>query len=538
MTAPSDALQPAPLQLPRLQSPPLQSTVFRLALAAVTTLALAAALVAYLVGSNANGVLTQATEAALQADAAHLRSELTSGGFDALAVAVAERSRLAVGAVYYLADAGGRKRAGNLAERPQEIQGSARAGVFRYHLPGAPMAEPRLAAGLVIVIDGGSGSGGASSSGILVVGRNIDGQRALISALNRSLGLGLAALVVLGLGGGYLLARRLLQRIDGMSGVAQAIMAGRLEGRLPLAGSGDELDRLAAQLNAMLERIERLMSGLREVSDNIAHDLKTPLNRLRNSAETALADPRGAVAWRDGLERTIEEADNLISTFNALLLIARLEAGAIAESLEDLDLAAIAADVAELYAPVAEDRGLSLELETQPPVPVRANRQLVGQAIANLVDNAIKYSAAAPGAAAGGQPQTITVTARAAGGQAILTVADQGPGIAAADRARALKRFVRLEASRTRPGTGLGLSLVAAVAQLHHGTVRLEDNQPGLRVILTLPLAGAPANAQVPETATGTATAAAKTVALQPRSVPTSAITAGGADHDRSQLSS
>ena len=517
----------------------LQSTVFRLALAAVTTLALAAALVIYLVGSNANGVLTQATEAALQADAVYLRAELMSGGFDGLAIAVAERSRHAAGAVYYLADAAGRKRAGNLAEQPHEIRGAARAGVFRYQPPGAPLAEARLAAGLVIDIDGASGGssgGGASGSGVLVIGRNIDGQRALLANLNRSLGLGLAALVVLGLGAGYLLARRLLQRIDGMSRVAQAIMAGGLGDRLPLAGSGDELDRLAAQLNAMLERIERLMSGLREVSDNIAHDLKTPLNRLRNSAETALADPLGPAAWRDGLEGTIEAADNLISTFNALLLIARLEAGAVEESLEHLDVAAIASDVAELYAPVAEDRGLRLELDAHSPVPIRANRQLVGQAIANLVDNAIKYaaphaagvaaasSAAASSAAAEGL-RTVTLTARAADGQAVVTVADHGPGIAAADRARALKRFVRLEASRTRPGTGLGLSLVAAVAQLHHGAISLEDNQPGLRVVLSLPLANAHANAD----AITLAKPAANVVARDARSVPPSSVIAGGA---------
>lgn len=502
----------------------LQSTVFRLALAAVTTLALAAALVIYLVGSNANGVLTQATEAALQADAVYLRAELMSGGFDGLAIAVAERSRHAAGAVYYLADAGGRKRAGNLAEQPHEIRGAARAGVFRYQPPGAPLADARLAAGLVIDIDGASGGG--SGSGVLVIGRNIDGQRALLANLNRSLGLGLAALVVLGLGAGYLLARRLLQRIDGMSRVAQAIMAGGLGDRLPLAGSGDELDRLAAQLNAMLERIERLMSGLREVSDNIAHDLKTPLNRLRNSAETALADPLGPAAWRDGLVGTIEAADNLISTFNALLLIARLEAGAIEESLEHLDIAAIASDVAELYAPVAEDRGLRLELDAQSPVPIRANRQLVGQAIANLVDNAIKYAAPNPaGPAMTDGSRTVTLTVRATERQAVVTVADHGPGIAAADRARALKRFVRLEASRTRPGTGLGLSLVAAVAQLHHGAISLEDNQPGLRVVLSLPLANAHANTH----ANTLAKPAANVVARDAHSVPPSSVIAAGA---------
>ena len=469
-------------------SNPFYSTVFRLTVSAVTLLALAAAAVIWAVGTTANGIVTRTTEAAIQADAAQLRTEFANGGLDALAAAVTERSRHATGALYYLADANGRKRAGNLAERPAEVRGGARAGVFEYHLPGARNNEPQIAAGLLIDIDTGKG--------FLLVARNIDGQHALLAAIYRSLGFGLAALALIGGGVGFLLARHLLRRIDGMSQASQAIMTGDLTGRLPLQGSGDELDRLATQLNLMLERIERLMSGLREVSDNIAHDLKTPLNRLRNTAETALSDPRGSLAWREGLERTIEEADNLIATFNALLLIARLEAGAIEESFENLDLAAIAADVVELYAPVAEDRGFQLAIDARPPIPIRANRQLVGQAIANLIDNAIKYGAAptatpsAPATSADRSP-VITVAAEITGNQAVLCVADHGPGIPTADRERALKRFVRLDASRTRPGTGLGLSLVAAVAQLHRGTIRLEDNRPGLRVILALPLTGA-----------------------------------------------
>jgi signal transduction histidine kinase len=237
----------------------------------------------------------------------------------------------------------------------------------------------------------------------------------------------------------------------------------------------------------MLERIELLMNSLREVSDNIAHDLKTPLSRLRNRVEAALRDPRGPEAYREGLERTIEEADELIKTFNALLLIARLEAGAVEESAEGFDLGKLVRDVGELYEPVAEEAGQRLEIGVEDGIIVRANRQLVGQAVANLADNAIKYASRAGGSA---HSKCIEVCVKARDGTAEISVADHGPGIAEKDRERALRRFVRLDESRTRPGTGLGLSLVAAVARLHGGTVRLEDNHPGLRAVLALPLAG------------------------------------------------
>ncbi len=264
-----------------------------------------------------------------------------------------------------------------------------------------------------------------------------------------------------------------------------------MTGRLPVNGSGDELDRLAQSLNLMLARIEQLMAGLREVSDNIAHDLKTPLNRLRNRVEAALREPYGEPVYREALERTIEEADGLIKTFNALLSIARIEAGAAGgENRETLDVSALLRDVAELYEPVAEERGLVLKADMQAPIFIRGDRQLLGQAIANLIDNAIKYGTSE--AAEGGpdaQPE-VEVSAEAKGPMAEIVVTDRGPGVPVSDRERVLDRFVRLEASRSEPGSGLGLSLVAAVARLHGGSLRLEDNEPGLRVILALPTNG------------------------------------------------
>jgi signal transduction histidine kinase len=273
-----------------------------------------------------------------------------------------------------------------------------------------------------------------------------------------------------------------------MSESTRTIMAGDFTGRLPIAGTGDELDRLAGNLNAMLERIEALMHGFKEVSDNIAHDLKTPLTRLRNRCEQSLRASRDDSDYRATLEATIEESDALIRTFNALLLIARAESGQAREDMNDFDAAEVARGIAELYEPLADQKGLTLEVDADAAAPVHGNRELVSQALANLLDNAIKYAGTKPqemnGAASG-----IVVKALNENGEIKLTVSDHGPGIPEADRGRVTERFVRLEQSRSEPGSGLGLSLAAAVARLHGGELRLEDNHPGLAAVLALPRA-------------------------------------------------
>jgi signal transduction histidine kinase len=325
----------------------------------------------------------------------------------------------------------------------------------------------------------------------LLIGRDLEERRRMFGIIAKAAQWSLLIVIVLGLGGGVFVARRVLRRIDAMTGTTQRIMTGDLSGRLPVGRSGDELDRLAENLNAMLERIEALMMGLKEVSDNIAHDLKTPLTRLRNRAEEALAKSGSEAEYRSALERTIEESDGLIRTFNALLMIARAESGQARGNMDDFDAADVAEGIHELYEPLAEDGGMTLHVKTS-PAPLHGNRELISQALANLVENAIKYGKPIPapqllGADPGADRKEILIEARRDGDQVLLSVTDPGPGIPEADRKHAVERFVRLEASRTQPGSGLGLSLASAVATLHGGDLRLGDAHPGLSATLAIP---------------------------------------------------
>jgi len=414
------------------------------------------------------------TRLALEQSESELRELAADSGLipvDILANLIERRIESGGMGLYFLVDANGKKQAGNLNQWPPELELRTGGGFFSYE---SADGVRHIAVGVAEVLGGGA---------IVLVGRNVDAAQLLASSLWWWFLAALGVMSVIGVAAMLIGHRALLGRVETMRATSSAIMAGDLTKRIPVSGSGDELDALASSLNTMLARIEQLMGGLQEVSDNIAHDLKTPLARIRSSVEAALRDPRGAPAHREGLERTLEEADELIKTFNALLLVARLEAGAVEGSVEALDAVALVDDVVELYGPVAEDVGCRVVADLQTTaVPLVANRQLVMQALINLVENALKYGRPQSGGSA-----EISVSVAARSGSVVLAVADRGPGIPPASRERALKRFVRLEASRSQPGTGLGLSLVAAVARLHGGTVELADNQPGLIVRLVLP---------------------------------------------------
>jgi signal transduction histidine kinase len=320
----------------------------------------------------------------------------------------------------------------------------------------------------------------------VLIGRDLGEPEAFRGLVRQAL---MIALAIMGLGAIIIwfgIGRNALKRIDRMSDAGKKIMAGDLSQRLPVGGSGDEFDRLSVSLNTMLERIEKLNEGLRQVSDNIAHDLKTPLTRLRNKAADAL-DTAEPETRRVALEGIISESDQLIRTFNALLMISRVEAGSVAAEMSLIELSAIVADSAELYEPVAEEAGLALTSAIEPGIEIQGNRELIGQAIFNLIDNAVKYSSDTKDAG-----EVSLKLARRPDG-ICLSVADHGPGIPAEKREDVLKRFVRLDESRSKPGTGLGLSLVEAVMELHSGRLELSDTDPdnaerrGLTVSMVFP---------------------------------------------------
>lgn len=449
----------------------LSTTAFKIIAAYLFIFILFAGFVIGWLGFATQRQLTGQLTETITAEVRGLAEQYAIGGIRRLVEVVEERGNRPGASLYLVTTFTGLPLAGNIGELPPGTL--TRQGWIEtdYRRAGEDMSEgPHRAIAQVYGLPGNFR---------LLVGRDLEERDRMRQIFGRGFRLSVVVALVLGLLGAYFVTRRVLKRVDAMTDMSRRIMEGDLTGRLPTAGSRDELDRLAGSVNDMLGRIEALMAGMKEVSDNIAHDLKTPLTRLRNKAEEALRVGGSDAAYRAALTGIIEESDGLIRTFNALLMIARAEAGNQREGMVPLDLAEIARGVAELYEPVAEEAGVELTVAAV-PVGVTGNRELLGQVVANLLDNALKYGAA-------GGAGTVAVTVAAEDGEAVVTIADRGPGIADADRGRVLDRFVRLETSRSRPGSGLGLSLAAAVARLHGGRLVLDDNRPGLKVALRLP---------------------------------------------------
>lgn len=401
-----------------------------------------------------------------------LAEQYRIGGIQRVVYVIDRRTRRPGSSIYMITNFQGEVLATNVSDLPIGLLDKEGTRFTTYNRPDDAGLKSHVAFVQALILPGGYR---------LLVGRDIEERDTLRDLVARPAQWAVLLIVVLGLAGGVFVTRRVLKRIDSMTATAETIMAGNLSGRLAMTGTQDEFDRLAHSLNAMLDRIEGLMQGLKEVSDNIAHDLKTPLTRLRNRSEEALRSARTEDDWRAALEDTIEESDGLIRTFDALLMIARAEAGQARAIMSDLDLGEIAESVSELYEPLADEQGLDLVVSVM-PVPIHGVKELLAQAVSNLIDNAIKY-----GRPVDGSRGRIAVTLARAGGEAVLTVADTGPGIPEVDRERVVERFVRLEASRTRPGSGLGLALVGAVARLHGGNLSFTDGAPGLVATLRLP---------------------------------------------------
>ncbi|MBV7516007.1 HAMP domain-containing sensor histidine kinase [Ensifer sp. ENS12] len=458
-----------------------RTTAVRLSALYLILFSLCAAFLVFYVTGMSERLLQQQTRDAVTAEVAQIEQVYNRAGMNGLLRSLERRARQPGANLYVIAGPSGEILAGNVASLEPGLldsEGWTERPFAYQRYTDETKKDSHVALAHVLVLDNGLR---------ILVGRDLQEPqkfRALVrQALMVALGvMGLGALVIwFGIG------RNALKRIDRMSEASTKIMAGDLSQRLPMSGSGDEFDRLSESLNAMLGRIEKLNEGLRQVSDNIAHDLKTPLTRLRNKAEAALA--LKGTSQRGALEEIIGESDQLIRTFNALLMISRVEAGSSAAEMSEVDLSEIVSDCVELYEPVAEDVGLKLEAEVIKNVGISGNRELIGQALGNLIDNAIKY-------ADGADNPLIKVSLEKRDGYVLLSVADHGPGIPAAMHDEVVKRFVRLDESRSKPGTGLGLSLVEAVMETHHGSLRLADTEPaagdggkGLTVQMVFPMA-------------------------------------------------
>ena len=407
----------------------LRTTAFRSFFFYFALFAVAAAIAVAYIYWKTNVLLAAQLESSIQAETQSLDEQYRAGGIAQLVRTVAERSETPGNSLYLVTDAEGRRLAGTLRTVSTELWNSEGRVAFVYRRPAISGTEERLAYAVVFRLQDGSR---------LIVGRDIEDRREFGRVARSAFLWTLSGMALIGLLGGLLIGRSFLRRIESITQTSQRIMAGDLSRRIPLTSAGDEFDRLAGSLNAMLQRITELIDSFKEVSDNIAHDLKTPLTRLRNRIETALREAHGEAAYREALQATIEEADEIIRTFDALLSIARLEAGTASSARNEFDLGVVVGGLCDLYEPVAEERGIALTCHAVASAVIRGERQLVAQAVANLLDNAIKYG----GDGNGGDPLPkgeISVSVAMNGETVQVVVADHGPGIPENDRERAFQ---------------------------------------------------------------------------------------------------
>jgi signal transduction histidine kinase len=449
------------------RSPLLRSAGLRFAALYAIIFGLSAFALAIFLWWATAGLLNRQVEAAINADSQGLGERYQEGGIPALILTIQDRLSQSVdeNAIYLLVDSDLHPIAGNLDSWPTEVSAAdswfeltvkrgvhtALARIHRYDLPGGFH---------------------------LLIGRDVGSRAKLRSLLTAGLLWAVLVMVVLGSAGALAIQSLFKRSLADVSATAAAISRGDLSNRVRISGRGDEFDRLAETINDMLDRIARLMDGVRQVSNAIAHDLRTPITRARARLEDAALHARDASDLHAAVERATSDLDGIVSVFQGLLRIAEIEAGSRRSAFASLDLYALLSDMHELYGAAAEEQGQQIDLLAKPPLPIFGDRDLLQQAVANLLENALKFSP--PG-------KPILLGAGRLGDRIEIVVADSGPGIPLEDRSRVTERFYRGESARSTPGSGLGLSLVQAVVQLHNGSLRLEDNHPGVRAVLSVP---------------------------------------------------
>lgn len=427
------------------------------------------------------GYLEQQSYATIEGEIAGLVEQYRRRGAVGLQGLVNARAAVSTGVLtlYVLADENRRPLAGNLGSLPRATADAD--GWFSFMALDNARRPVQMRGRMFVLPDGK----------YLLVAQDQSRLESVRALIDRAALWALMGGLVLALLGGILMSSSVMGRIEAINRASREIMTGRLQSRMPVRGVNDEFDQLSENLNAMLDRIDSLIEGVRSVADNIAHDLRTPLTRLRGRLENLTARPGLDSELRGELGSAIAEADNLLATFRALLRIARIESGTHDREWTDVDLHPLLEDAWDLYQAVGEEKDIAVHLGSSSG-QLRGDRDLLFQALCNLLDNAIKYSP--PGS-------EVTLTAGEAGNALEISVADRGPGVPAGDLQKVMDRFYRSAAVAGVPGSGLGLALVKAIAHHHGGQLVLTDNAPGLRATLHLPRSAAPGPGPVPEMA-------------------------------------